>query len=102
MVSQSTALFLLTGDQIPSYTVLPIPHELVNMDFLTLFAVLVSTYEGDLLAAAGVKFTVGRESRAKYNESLAGRRPLVSGACYGAQLYSLISNRKRLGMLGKV
>lgn len=33
------------------------------------------TYEGDLLAASGVSFTVGRESRAKYGETLAGVRP---------------------------
>ena len=31
-----------------------------------------ATYEGDLLAAAGVTFTVGRESNAKYDESLNG------------------------------
>ena len=31
-----------------------------------------ATYEGDLMAAAGVRYTVGRESMAKYKESLAG------------------------------
>jgi hypothetical protein len=31
-----------------------------------------ATYEGDLMAAAGVRYAVGREGRAKYNESLAG------------------------------
>jgi hypothetical protein len=31
-----------------------------------------STYEGDLMAMAGVNFTWGRESSAQYNESLAG------------------------------
>ncbi len=31
-----------------------------------------ASYEGDLFAAAGVKYAVGREGRAKYNESLAG------------------------------
>ena len=31
-----------------------------------------ATYEGDLMARAGVKYTVGRESRAAYGESLAG------------------------------
>ncbi len=30
------------------------------------------TYEGDLLAAAGVEFTVGREANSKYNETLNG------------------------------
>jgi hypothetical protein len=32
-----------------------------------------ASYEGDLLAAAGVSFAVGRESAATYNESLGGR-----------------------------
>eukprot|EP01043_Picozoa_sp_COSAG02_P068018 COSAG02_NODE_11143_length_1784_cov_1.253412_1_plen_348_part_01 len=31
-----------------------------------------ATYEGDLLASAGVSFALGRESAAEYNESLAG------------------------------
>src|SRR4051812_32818110 len=31
-----------------------------------------ATYEGDLMAAAKVKYTVGREGRDKYNESIAG------------------------------
>ena len=34
-----------------------------------------ASYEGDLLAQAGVSFTWGRESSAQYNESLAGVRP---------------------------
>lgn len=33
-----------------------------------------ATYEGDLMAAAGVSWTIGRESRAAYGESLAGKR----------------------------
>lgn len=33
-----------------------------------------SSYEGDLLAQAGVDYTVGRESRKEYGESLAGVR----------------------------
>ncbi|MEL7497742.1 MAG: FAD-dependent oxidoreductase [Planctomycetota bacterium] len=32
------------------------------------------TYEGDLMAAADVGWTIGREGRAEYNESLAGKR----------------------------
>lgn len=31
-----------------------------------------TTYEGDLMAAAGVKYRVGRESRSEFNEPLAG------------------------------
>jgi len=34
------------------------------------------TYEGDLMAKAGVSYTVGREARSKYNESLSGVRYL--------------------------
>ncbi|MEW4452876.1 FAD-dependent oxidoreductase [Bremerella sp. JC817] len=33
-----------------------------------------ATYEGDLLAAAGVAWTIGREGQAEYGESLAGKR----------------------------
>jgi hypothetical protein len=38
-----------------------------------------ASYEGDLMAAAGVPYDVGRESRAKYGESLAGRREFAPG-----------------------
>ncbi|MBO0721123.1 MAG: FAD-dependent oxidoreductase, partial [Blastocatellia bacterium] len=34
-----------------------------------------SSYEGDLMAQAGVSYTWGRESASQYNESLAGVRP---------------------------
>ena len=33
-----------------------------------------ATYEGDLMAAAGVSWTIGREGRAEFGESLAGKR----------------------------
>jgi hypothetical protein len=33
-----------------------------------------ATYEGDLMAAAGVRWTIGRESRSEFDESLAGKR----------------------------
>lgn len=33
-----------------------------------------ASYEGDLLAAAGVPYAVGREGRQKYGEVFAGRR----------------------------
>ncbi len=48
----------------------------------TLFTAKVfidSTYEGDLLKAAGVSYGVGRESRSKYGESYAGRQELLPG-----------------------
>ncbi len=35
-----------------------------------------ASYEGDLMAAAKVGYTVGRESRAQYGESLAGYHPM--------------------------
>jgi hypothetical protein len=37
-----------------------------------------ATYEGDLMAAANVSYTVGREPRGTYNESLAGQWQNVS------------------------
>ncbi len=37
-----------------------------------------ATYEGDLMAAANVSYTVGREPRGTYNESLAGQSQNVS------------------------
>jgi hypothetical protein len=40
---------------------------------------LDSGYEGDLMKAAGVSYTVGREGMDKYNESLAGRQDLLPG-----------------------
>lgn len=33
-----------------------------------------ATYEGDLMAASGVSWTIGRESRAEYGESYAGKQ----------------------------
>jgi len=36
-------------------------------------------YEGDLMKAAGVSYTVGREGVDRYNESLAGRQDLLPG-----------------------
>jgi hypothetical protein len=38
-----------------------------------------SSYEGDLMKAAGVSYTIGRESRSRYGESLAGRRENLPG-----------------------
>ena len=34
-----------------------------------------ATYEGDLMAAAGVSYTIGREGNAVYGESLNGNQP---------------------------
>ncbi len=38
---------------------------------------LDASYEGDLMKMAGVSYDVGRESRSKYGESLAGRREFM-------------------------
>ncbi|HLJ15367.1 MAG TPA: FAD-dependent oxidoreductase [Bryobacteraceae bacterium] len=38
-----------------------------------------SSYEGDLMQAAGVSYTIGRESRSRYGESLAGRQDILPG-----------------------
>jgi hypothetical protein len=38
------------------------------------------TYEGDLMKQAGVSYAIGRESRAKYGEPLAGRQDILPGA----------------------
>ena len=38
-----------------------------------------ASYEGDLMKAAGVSYTVGREGRDRYQESLAGRREILRG-----------------------
>ena len=35
-----------------------------------------ATYEGDLMAASGVKWSIGREARSEFNESLAGKQYL--------------------------
>jgi FAD dependent oxidoreductase len=38
-----------------------------------------SSYEGDVMKAAGVVYAIGRESRSRYGESLAGRRETLPG-----------------------
>ena len=45
-----------------------------NGDEFTAQVFIDSSYEGDLMAQAGVTYTYGRESSAKYGESLAGVR----------------------------
>ena len=39
-----------------------------------------ATYEGDLMAAAGVKYVVGREANSVYGETINGYAPAVRGA----------------------
>ncbi len=55
-----------------------------------------ATYEGDLMAAAGVSWTIGREGRSEFGESLAGKRypkPLmnISGRDDAGKLLPLIT-----------
>jgi hypothetical protein len=57
-----------------------------------------ATYEGDLMAAAGVSWTIGREGRAEYGEDLAGRQypkaPMpISGFDDQGKLLPLITAR---------
>ncbi|TXD81583.1 FAD-dependent oxidoreductase [Subsaximicrobium wynnwilliamsii] len=47
-----------------------------------------ATYEGDLLAAAGVSYTVGRESNAQYGESLNGVQANVTSQMLNGGLSS--------------
>jgi hypothetical protein len=49
-----------------------------------------ATYEGDLMAAAGVSFTWGRESSATYGESLAG--VFVNSVTYKCDPYVVLGN----------
>jgi hypothetical protein len=53
------------------------------------------SYEGDLMAEAGVKYTYGRESRDQYGESLAGVRDHTPGHQFGWPL-SAYDDRHRL------
>ena len=70
-----------------------------------------ATYEGDLLARAGISYTIGRESIKKYDEQWAGRQPFYSDGHNFNHPYSvnpfknwkdgallpLINNRKQAG-----
>jgi hypothetical protein len=47
-----------------------------------------ATYEGDLMAAAGISYTVGRESNSQYGESLNG----VQANDYGKTLHGTVSH----------
>lgn len=58
-----------------------------------------ATYEGDLMAASGVSWVIGREGRAEFGEALAGKRypkrPMaISGRNAGGELLPLITTDK--------
>jgi len=58
-----------------------------------------ASYEGDLLAAAGVTYTTGREANAQYGESLNGvqandtSRSLSGGFSANAQNHNFVPGR---------
>jgi hypothetical protein len=61
------------------------------------------TYEGDLMAAAGVEWTIGREGRAEFGESLAGKRYpkaklKISGFDDAGKLLPLVRGRSSTAM----
>lgn len=61
-----------------------------------------ASYEGDLMAKAGVSFTIGREAKEKYGESLNGvRRPNTGGHQFGNLSISpyVVSNEPSSGLL---
>ena len=60
-----------------------------------------ATYEGDLMAAAGVRWTIGREGRKEFGESLAGKqypKPRMNISGLGADGKPL-DFKAQLGML---
>lgn len=69
-----------------------------------------SSYEGDLMKAAGVSYVVGREGRDRYGESLAGRQDIlpghhqfkfpVSAEAQGEQLLPLIIPEDKVAQIG--
>ena len=69
-----------------------------------------ASYEGDLLAAAGVSYAVGREGRSRYGESLAGRLEMlpnphqftvpVPARAAGGDLLPWVQPYASLGQLG--
>jgi len=60
-------------------------------------AFIDATYEGDLMAAAGVSYTVGREANSAYGETVNGiqtlthGRTLLGGVAYNAEHHQLMS-----------
>eukprot|EP01065_Artemidia_motanka_P006261 TRINITY_DN13074_c0_g1_i1.p1 TRINITY_DN13074_c0_g1~~TRINITY_DN13074_c0_g1_i1.p1 ORF type:complete len:582 (+),score=180.86 TRINITY_DN13074_c0_g1_i1:233-1747(+) len=58
-----------------------------------------ASYEADLLARAGVSYTVGREPAAQYNESLGGRRAGGTGNTFHVAVNPYASDGTRLPLL---
>lgn len=53
-------------------------------------------YEGDLMKAAGVSYTVGREGQNRYAESLAGRREMLPGHHQAVAAVSALDDQGKL------
>jgi hypothetical protein len=60
-----------------------------------------ASYEGDLMAQAGVSFTWGRESSAQYGESLAGVRPKDRNHQFDFAVSAYDANKKLLPEIQK-
>lgn len=57
----------------PNENGVPIPHRATdNLTKVTAKIFIDASYEGDLMAYSGVSYSVGKESKEKYGESLAG------------------------------
>lgn len=61
-----------TSGKVESISVLCEPNPVTATVFID------ASYDGDVMVAAGVEHTSGREARSKYNESLAGARTPTS------------------------
>jgi hypothetical protein len=83
MVSEANVDLRLNTHLVRTYTKdQQIQHvQLSNGDEITARYFVDCSYEGDLMAQAGVSYTYGRESVAEYNESLAGVR-LIDDTLY--------------------
>jgi hypothetical protein len=58
-----------------------------------------ASYEGDLIASAGVKYTIGRESREKHHESLAGVQKHSPAHQWPLPVSACDTNKKRLPLV---
>lgn len=91
-------VMVLTGQNLAS--VVKQDQRIVSLatkrDVFTARVFIDGTYEGDLMAAAGVEWTIGREGRAEFGESLAGKqfpkpRMKISGFGDGKRLLPLVT-----------
>jgi hypothetical protein len=84
---------VFTNERITSVTMTNQRIAAITMESSNVFRAKMfidTTYEGDLIALAGVSFTVGREGTSTYNESLAGVR--APGGSYSYDPYFVPGN----------